>query len=85
MSDYEEDLERFLNAWERVQREIQTEDRLEELADRIGRAPDELRRDLYQLAATLRRLGTALTRKDLVEHAIKSHERKDRQGESDSN
>lgn len=87
MSNYEEDLARFLDAWEQVQQEIQAQDRVEELAAQIGRPADELKRDLDRIAQTLRRLGAGLATRDLVKHALKVREveRTKRQGEPDSN
>lgn len=85
MSDYEKELHVFLDAWDRVQRDIQSEDRLEQLAAQIGKSPDDLRRELDHVAATLRRIGSALTRKDLVEHAIETHGRKDLRGQDTQN
>ena len=73
MSDYQKDLDRFLNAWEQVQRDMQAQERLQELADRNGLSVDDVQATLERIDAGFRRLGIARrpTRAENVELALK--------------
>jgi hypothetical protein len=56
MSDYEVDLERFMNAWEQVQLDMQAQERVQELADRQGMKIEEVQAILNRIDEGLRRL-----------------------------
>lgn len=73
MSNYSDDLERFLNAWEQVQRDMQAQERLQELADRNGLSVDDVQATLEGIDEGFRRLGIARrpTRAETVELALR--------------
>ena len=56
MSDYQKDLDRFLDAWEQVQRDMQAQERLQELADLRGMSVEEVQEILNRIDQGLRRL-----------------------------
>lgn len=56
MADYQNELDRFLNAWEQIQRDMQAQERLQELADLRGMTVSELQEILDRIDDGLRRL-----------------------------
>lgn len=74
MSDYQKDLDRFLDAWEQVQRDMQAQERLQELADLRGMSVEELQKILDRIDAGLRRLRAPNrpTRAEQVDFVLKN-------------
>src|SRR5688500_1485209 len=52
--DYQQDLDRFLSAWDQVQRDLQVQERLQELADRQGVPVAEIQKMLDNIDSSLR-------------------------------
>ena len=73
MSDYQKDLNRFLDAWEQIQRDMQAQDRLQELADLRGMSVEEVQEILNRIDQGLRRLHAQNrpTRAEQVDFALK--------------
>lgn len=74
MTDYQRDMDRFMDAWEQVQRDMQAQERVEELAQRRGMTVDEVRAILERLDRGYRLLHAPRrpTRAEIVEFALKN-------------
>jgi hypothetical protein len=73
MSDYQQELERFLDAWERVQRDMQVHEQLERLAARQRMTVPELQKLLNGIDKSMRQLhgNNRPTKAELVDFALK--------------
>jgi hypothetical protein len=73
MSDYQKDLDRFMSAWEQVQRDMLAQERLQELADLRGMTVEEVQEILDRIDTGLRRLHSPNrpTRAEHVDVALK--------------
>lgn len=71
--DYSKDLDRFLQAWERLQKDMQQQDRLEELAARRGMTVADVQQILERLDQGFRLLHSPNrpTRAEIVDLALK--------------
>jgi len=71
--DYQKDLDRFLDAWERVQRDMQQQEQLEQLAARQQMTVPELQKLLDGIDRGMRQLHgkNRPTRAELVGFALK--------------
>jgi hypothetical protein len=70
--DYQKDLDRFMNAWEQVQRDMQAQERLQQLADKNGLSVEEVQATLERINHGFRQLGIARrpTRSEIVDMAM---------------
>jgi len=73
MSDYQKDLDRFLDAWQRVQRDMGAQEQLQQLADRQHMTVKELQKILNGIDKGLRQLHGKhrLSKDELVDFALK--------------
>ena len=78
MSDYQKDLDRFMSAWEMVQRDMQAQERVEELAARPGMTVEDVRAILDRLDKGYRLLHASNrpSRAEIVEFVIKREDSK---------
>ncbi len=84
MSDYTKDLERFLDAWEQVQRDMAAQERVDELASQIGIPAKELLENFEQISKLVRRIGKVVTRRDLVDLTFDAREAQRKKDDSKS-